>query len=108
MNARSSPNWRKIDWKSTVFKNKDKVSRFVDKIIKSGIIAEEEKANLKTSGSKLGIMYGLPKVHKAGLPIRPILSKYLIVLLKPITGGFYTVKDSFAFSDEISKHRNSG
>ena len=108
----------KEDWKSTVFKYQDKVSRFVDKLHKSGIIAEEEKANLKTSGSRLGIMYGLPKIHKAGLPMRPILStvnsynyllsKYLIELLKPITGGAYTVKDSFAFSEEISKLRNSG
>ena len=37
----------KEDWKSTVFKYQDKVSRFVDKLFKSGIIAEEEKANLK-------------------------------------------------------------
>ena len=90
----------------------------MDKLPKSGIIAEEKKANLKTSGFRLGIMYGLPKVHKAGLPVRPILStvnsynyllsKYLIEILKPITRGVYTVKDSFAFSGEISKLRNRG
>ena len=39
----------KEEWKNTVFKYLDKVSGFVDKLSEPGLIAEEEKANLKTS-----------------------------------------------------------
>ena len=50
---------------------------------------------LYPSGTNLGILYGLPKVHKANWPIRPILSavntpnyllaKYLVPNLTPLT-----------------------
>ena len=56
-------------------------------------------------------MYGLPKVHKNGYPIRPImsaigtfnykLSKFLVPILSPITLNQYTVKDTFNFVKEI-------
>ena len=63
------------------------------------------------SGSKPGILYGLPKVHKNGCPLRPImsaigtfnykLSKFLIPILTPITKNQYHVKDTFSFVKEI-------
>lgn len=59
-------------------------------------------------------MYGLPKVHKEGVPFRPILSmtgsayhelarKIDDWFLKPILPRFrrHTVKDSFAFKDKV-------
>ena len=64
----------KEDCKNIVFKYQNKVSRFVDNLFKSGIRVDEENANIKTSSSRLGIMYVSPKVHKAGLRLRPILS----------------------------------
>ena len=65
------------------------------------------------SGSQRPQMYGLPKVHKPGEPLRPILSmcgsaqyyasKWLCEILKPVREyyGKRCVKDSFTFSDKI-------
>ena len=68
-------------------------------------------SRLFTSGSKPGVLYGLPKVHKEGCPVRPImsaigtfnykLSKFLVPLLAPITTNQYSVKDSFSFVKEL-------
>ena len=88
----------------------------MDNLFRYGIISDDEKKTPKTSESRLGIMYGLPKVHKSGLPLRPILStvnsynyclsKYLVYLLKPFTVGSFSVKDSFTFASEVGKLRN--
>ena len=57
-------------------------------------------------------MYGLPKVHKTGCPVRPILSligtfnyklaKFFVPLLKPFTSNSNTAHDSFSFVKELS------
>ena len=64
-------------------------------------------------------MYGLPKVHKQSVPLRPILSmsgspqfaisKWLCDLLKPAIDfyGAYCVKDSFTFSDKVRTEKLS-
>jgi hypothetical protein len=62
------------DWIKLVFRCEDKVNRFIDNVFKSGAVIEHQKKMLKISGSRAGIMYGLPKVHKSGIPLRPILS----------------------------------
>ena len=58
-------------------------------------------------------LYDLPKLHKEGTPLRPILymikfpqhglAKYLNGLLEPVLQGYlrYTVKDYFTFANEI-------
>ena len=58
-------------------------------------------------------MYGLPKTHKSGTPLRPVLSiigspqhslaKWLVKMLHPVLAKFstYTVKDSFSFAEYI-------
>ena len=57
--------------------------------------------------------YGLPKVHKNGCPLRPIvsfistptynLSKHVAKILKPLTGNSdYTVKNSTEFCESIT------
>ena len=70
------------------------------------------------SGSSPGVLYGLPKVHKAGCPFRPIVSSvntynynlasYLVGILQPISTNQHTVKDSFSFADwaKTYKHNN--
>ena len=56
--------------------------------------------------------YGQPKIHKAGIPLRPIvsfvnsptyaISGYLAKILSPVFGNTdYTVKNSFEFADFI-------
>jgi len=65
-------------------------------------------------GSRAGIMYGLPKIHKEGAPVRPIISgigtynyklaKYLDRILKPLTtNSNYIIKDTFDFVNRVSK-----
>ena len=68
------------------------------------------------TGSQPGILYGLPKIHKPNVPLRPILSsigtagyalsKFFVPLLKPLTFNQYTVKDSFSFVEEITSIAN--
>ena len=70
---------------------------------------------IKAVRSRPGILYGLCKVHKAITdicpPFRPILSatgtpsyklaKFLVPILCSITFNEFTLKDSFAFAEEI-------
>ena len=73
------------------------------------------KATFKPVGTRPGILYGLCNVHKDiidnCLPFRPILSaintptyklaKFLVLIVKSLTSNEYTVKNSFAFAEEI-------
>jgi len=65
-------------------------------------------------GSRPGIMYGLPKIHKEGAPVRPIISaigtytyktaKYLNrILTEYITENDCIIKDTFDFVNRVSK-----
>ena len=66
---------------------------------------------MRSSGGKLGRIYGLPKIHKSNIPLRPIvscigtvnenLSKYLCTILKDLTRNDYTVYDSFSFCSDV-------
>ena len=95
----------------TVLNKEEKVNFFLRKIKSEGVIDKEVYSELFASGSRPGILYGLPKVHKNGCPIRPImsaigtfnykLSKFLVPLLAPLTINEYTVKDSFSFAKEV-------
>ena len=70
------------------------------------------------SGSRSGILYGFPKVHKPGCPFLPIVSSvntynynlasFLVRILKPVSTNKFTVKDSFSFADwaKSYKHNN--
>ena len=82
---------------------------------KSGSLSTEQYKKIKAVGSRLGILYGLCKVHKAITevcpPFRPILSaigtpsyklaKFLVPKLSSVTFNEFTVKDSLAFAEEI-------
>jgi len=70
--------------------------------------------NIVPCGSRSGIMYGLPKIHKQGAPLRPIISacgtynyklaKHLDQILKPLmTTENYIIKDTFDFVNKVSK-----
>ena len=75
---------------------------------KSEVISENVYKNLKLRGSRLGIFYGLCKVHKQlvencppcrltmpGVKSSYNLAKFLVPLLELITANTYTVKNSF-------------
>ena len=82
-------------------------------LLQDSIIDKNLCDHLRIPSSKPGILYSLPKVHKDGLPLRTILScigtcsyglaKFLVPHLEPLTRNEFTVKDSFSFSDEITK-----
>ena len=89
----------------------DKVNRLLDKMKKLSMISKELYSDLFVSGSVPGILYGLPKVHKLLVPLRPIfsacgtptykLAKYLVSVLAPLTVNAYTVKNSYQFADDV-------
>ncbi|XP_064098125.1 uncharacterized protein LOC135209357 [Macrobrachium nipponense] len=96
-----------------VIKSEDKINRFLRALKQNGIIDERMYQSLFVTGSSYGIMYGLPKVHKTDVPIRPILSsnntanynlaKFLVPILEPLAKGPYTLTCSADFKDEIIK-----
>ena len=67
------------------------------------------------TGCQLGVMYGLPKVHKDGCPIRPIVSsintvsynvaKFLVDILQPVSTNQFTCKNTLSFVNDL-KSRN--
>ena len=82
---------------------------------KSGSLTTDQYKKIKAIVSRPGILYGICKVHKAIIdvcpPFRPIilaigtpsykLAKFLVPKLSSITFNEFTVKDSFAFAEEI-------
>ena len=58
----------------------DKINRFLLKIKKMNCITSEIYDTLRCTGSSPGILYGLPKIHKADFSskfqIRPIFAAY--------------------------------
>ena len=84
-------------------------------------ISKDEYDKICPKGSRPGILYGNPKIHKPvvdNLPkFRPILSaintpgynlaKFLIPILEPLTHNEFTIKDSFSFAKEITTYDSS-
>ncbi|XP_069970242.1 uncharacterized protein [Penaeus vannamei] len=79
------------------------------------ILDEATYQSILASGSRPGFMYGLPKVHKPGIPLRPIISsigtlsydlvKFFVQIIQPLTFNEYTVSNSSDFVNEISQLR---
>ena len=102
---------RVLNTGNTIMNKEEKVNRYLRKLKAEKVINESIYSSLYASGSRPGILYGLPKVHKNGCPIRPItsaigtfnykLSKFMVPLLAPVTLNQYTVRDSFSFAKEI-------
>lgn len=95
-----------------VLKHEDRIHRFLRHILSLNIITKDQYNFIKPVGSSLGVMYGLPKVHKISVPLRPILaaynspsytiSKFLVPLLEPYTTNQYTIKNSYSFYEFLS------
>ncbi len=62
----------KGDWLKHVIALEDKLNRNLRKI--KNKLSDATYNFLFDSGSTPGVLYGSPKIHKAGCPIRPILS----------------------------------
>lgn len=100
-----------IDPFTYILKLEDKLNRVLRRI--KNLISSETYNFLFASGSVPGILYGLPKIHKPDVPVRPILSaigtfnynlaKFLVPILNNLTTNNFTVKNSFSFVQEL-KH----
>ena len=94
-----------------IFKVEDRINRFLKSLKDKNVINDHTYNELYSSGSSYGILYGLPKIHKEGIPLRPILAsyntpsyklaKYLVPLLQPFSENRYTLKNSSSFASEI-------
>ena len=92
----------------------DRTNRQLRSLMDSGQISEDIYNKVRSTGSQLPRLYGLPKCHKnkSDPPYRPILSMrdsyvsnlaiYLDQLLKPFLPCGYAVKDTFEFLDKIN------
>ena len=96
--------------KATV-QRETQVKSLLKQLKKTKSIDEQTYNKLYPTGSRIGILYGLPKIHKPTIPLRPILSsinhysyklaKFFILLLTPISTNSFMIKDSFSFVQEI-------
>ena len=90
-----------------------RLNRFIWKLYKNDKISTYLYKTLRSSDSVLPRIYGLPKIHKPNVPLRPIVSfigtatyqlaKFLKQILAPLVGNTqYTVKNSSKFVEFIS------
>ena len=92
----------------------DKFIKYINNLRKNNDIDELLCSKLRPAGSKRPRLYGLPKIHKEGNPIRPILSTidspqspvahYLKEILQPVLNKYskYCIKDSFKFAEYMN------
>ncbi|XP_069983762.1 uncharacterized protein [Penaeus vannamei] len=107
----------KLKPESLIIKNEDKLNSLLRKLKKEEIIDDKTYSSLFTSGSRPGILYGLPKIHKPNVPIRPILSAlgtinykvliFFIPLLKKLTMNQYNISNIFIFVQNLLNIRNA-
>jgi hypothetical protein len=86
----------------------ESIERKTIKLLKKSSLPEDLRKRLQPSGSRAPRLYGLPKIHKEGVPLRPIVSnigaptyqlaKQLTALLNQLTGNLHHVKNSFHFT----------
>ena len=105
-----------VDLYKHIVKLERRNNRLVDKMVADKVISSSTGNEIKTRGSRPGIMYGLPKIHKEGTPMRPIvsmtgsfnykMSRYLVSVLSSLSVNEFSVRDIFAFTEEISRFSN--
>ena len=96
-------------------RTENKLQKHFLELFKSKLISKEIYEFIHPVGLQRPRIYGLPKIHKSGILLRPILSKYhsaqhslakwLVEVLNPIL-EFYSVccvKNSFTFSSIIRR-----
>ena len=93
------------------------LNKFLADLVSAGEITEQLHDSLRAVGSQRPRMYGLPKIHKEGCPLRTILSmtgspqyvvsQWLCELLEPVLSKYSArcVKDSFGFVNLLKEKR---
>ncbi|XP_017489302.1 PREDICTED: uncharacterized protein LOC108377546, partial [Rhagoletis zephyria] len=91
-----------------------KNNEIVEKIYTNKVIDLKERNNLSCKTANPPKIYGLPKIHKEGIPLRPICSsisspsynlcKYVVRVLKNVTmSSKFNVNDAVEFKEKIGK-----
>ncbi|XP_075163288.1 uncharacterized protein LOC142235921 [Haematobia irritans] len=91
-----------------------KNNKLVEKLFKMNILNANEKYKLTSRTATAPRIYGLPKIHKEGTPLRPIcssinsptynVSKYITDILKNLTkDSKYNIKDGIEFKKRINQ-----
>ena len=87
-----------------------KFQRRLVELVKRGFLSSTIADQIRPTGSIRPRLYGLPKTHKEGVPLRPILSmvgssqhriaKWFDRILQPVIMRYctYCIKDSFEFA----------
>ena len=90
-----------------------KLQKFLLGLVKSKNLSRDIYTKVRPTGSQRPRLYGLPKVHKTDVPLRPILSmigsaqhqlaKWLATILKPVLDRYstYCAQDSFSFANYV-------
>jgi hypothetical protein len=92
------------------------INRFLNKLKRTGAISNSDWTRMKPTDSTLAQFYGLPKIHKEGNPLRPIVSfngspthglaKWLFNHLKHLTKlSEYSVSSSKEFLLKLQPHQ---
>ena len=101
------------DGKDLTDQIEQQLTNLLKKIKNEGYINQNLYERIKPSGSTIPRLYGLPKIHKSGVPIRPILSmvnspyhsiaQWLVHKLEPVRQQLskHSLRDTFQFVDTI-------
>ena len=92
-------------------KRENQVKALLKKLKFDNSINAKTCNKLYPTGTRIGIIFGLPKIHKPSGPFRPILSCinhysykiaiFFIPFLSPISMNSFVIKDSFSFVQEL-------
>ena len=112
---RENPN---VDLYKPTLSLETEVRFLLKELLKKGVIDIKQYRAAYPTGSRPCLLYGLPKVHKTGTPIRPILSaagsavhglaQLMVPILAPITTNEHTVSNSLVFAEEMANLDKSG
>ena len=102
-----------VDTNKNTAKIEAKIQRRLLQLSNGGVMHESDYKEIHSTGSLRPRLYGLPKVHKKEVPLRPILSmvgpsqhalaKYLAAVIDPVLQLYSNncIKHSFTFAKEM-------
>ena len=100
-----------IDQLVLITKLESKLNKMLIEFKHENILSTFEYDKLRAVGTNIGKLYGLPKTHKTGIPLRPILSavgthnynlaNFFVPLLEPHVSADFVITDVFEFATMI-------
>ena len=103
----------------TTKKREKDFCEFIKNLEKDGLLCENIVSRIKPIGSSRPRLYGVPKTHKDGMPLRPVLSttgsfqQPLARFLKEVLQSVYNkysahcIPDSFSFATMIKESEHN-